>query len=75
MGHPAIAIAAAGDLGQLVREARQQCGLSQQDFANAAGVGRRFVSELENGKETVELGKALLVAAACGIDLSARRRG
>lgn len=73
---PAIAaIATAADLGRLVREARQQRGLSQQDLADAAGVGRRFVSELENGKETVELGKALLVAAACGIDLSARRRG
>lgn len=67
-------ISTTADLGRLVREVRKQRGLSQQAFAEAAGVGRRFVSELENGKATIELGKALLVARACGIDLSARRR-
>jgi HTH-type transcriptional regulator/antitoxin HipB len=62
------------DLGTLIRTAREARRLSQQDFADLAGVGRRFLSELENGKATVELGKVLLVLAAAGIDLSARKR-
>jgi HTH-type transcriptional regulator/antitoxin HipB len=43
-------------------------------FADLVGVGRRFISELENGKATLELGKVLQVASATGIDLLARRR-
>ena len=62
-------------LGRLVREARQGRKLSQQDFADLAGVGRRFLSELENGKPTLEFGKVLKAAAAAGIDLFAKKRG
>ena len=40
-----------------------------------AGVGRRFISELENGKATLEIDKVLKVAAAAGIDFLARERG
>ncbi|WP_245449254.1 helix-turn-helix transcriptional regulator [Ensifer sp. NM-2] len=57
------------DLGQLVRKAREDMKLSQQQFADLAGVGRRFISELENGKQTLEFGKALKVAHAAGITL------
>ena len=67
-------IASAADLGRLLRAARDERGLSQQAFADLAGVGRRFVSELENGKATLEFDKVLSVAAAAGIDLFARRR-
>ena len=70
-----IAITSAHDLGQLVREARQHRKLSQQAFADLVGVGRRFISELENGKATLEFDKVLQVASATGIDVLARRRG
>lgn len=56
-------------LGQMVRQAREAMGLTQTAFADAAGVGRRFVSELENGKPTLELGKVMAVCAAAGMDL------
>ena len=69
-----VAITSAHDLGQLVREARQQRKLSQQAFADLVGVGRRFISELENGKATLEFYKVLQVASASGIDVLARRR-
>jgi HTH-type transcriptional regulator/antitoxin HipB len=62
------------DLGNLVRKAREDRKLSQQSFADLAGVGRRFVSELENGKATLELGKVLKVAHAAGISLFAMPR-
>jgi y4mF family transcriptional regulator len=70
----AVPIASAHDLGQLVREARERRKLSQQAFADLAGVGRRFISELENGKATLEFDKVLQVASACGIDVQARPR-
>jgi len=69
-----VAITSARDLGQLVREARQQRSLSQQAFADLVGVGRRFISELENGKATLEFDKVLQVASTSGIDVLARRR-
>ena len=61
-------------MGRLVRTARQSMRLSQQQFADLAGVGRRFVSELENGKATLEFGLVLQVCSAAGIDINAKRR-
>jgi y4mF family transcriptional regulator len=61
-------------MAQLVRSAREASGKSQADFAALAGVGRRFLSELENGKPTLEIGKVLQVLSAAGIDLYVRKR-
>ncbi|WP_210328900.1 helix-turn-helix transcriptional regulator [Mesorhizobium amorphae] len=69
-----LEIVSASDIGRLVRRAREVRHLSQQSFADLAGVGRRFLSELENGKPTLELGKVLKVAQAAGISLLARER-
>ncbi|WP_192246811.1 helix-turn-helix transcriptional regulator [Mesorhizobium silamurunense] len=69
-----LEIVSAADIGRLVRRAREARHLSQQSFADLAGVGRRFLSELENGKPTLELGKVLKVAHAAGISLLARER-
>lgn len=68
------AIGSPADLGRLVRAARKRRGIAQQVFADAAGVGRRFLSELENGKPTLELGKVLTVASAAGIVIFAGER-
>jgi y4mF family transcriptional regulator len=53
--------------GQIVRERRRQLGLRQDDVALASGIGRRFIIDLEAGKTTCQLGKALLVAATLGL--------
>src|SRR5690242_9839965 len=45
-----VVVSSVRDLGQLVQVARTQMKLNQQRFADLAGVGRRFISELENGK-------------------------
>ena len=50
--------------GSAVRSARKKQGLSQAELAARAGVGRQWLSELETGKRTVELGKALSVLSA-----------
>ncbi len=55
-----------GELGLAIRTARRAQGLTQDQLAAAAGVGVRFLIELERGKATVQLGKALAVLAALG---------
>lgn len=69
---PAVEIQSPDDLGLLIRKARERRNQSQQNFADLAGVGRRFVSELENGKATLELGKVLKVMRAAGLSIFAR---
>jgi y4mF family transcriptional regulator len=71
---PPTEIKATSDLGYLVRKAREKRGLTQQEFADLTGVGRRFISELENGKPTIEFGKALKVALGAGISILGRQR-
>lgn len=66
-----VPIADAQTLGALVRVRRTVLTLNQQELADRAGVGRRFVSELESGKATLELGKALAVCQVLGIGLTA----
>ncbi|WP_312084265.1 helix-turn-helix transcriptional regulator [Brevundimonas sp.] len=58
-------------LGDIVRIRRQMLRFSQKELADRAGVGRRFVSDLEAGKATLELGKALAVCQALRIALIA----
>lgn len=62
------------DLGAMVRKARKAMKLNQTQFAAHAGVGRRFVSELESGKGSLEFDKVIVCALAAGIDISARSR-
>lgn len=59
----------ADDIGTIVREARIAQGLRQDQLAAAAGVGVRFLVELEAGKPTVRLAKVLAVLDALGLRL------
>jgi y4mF family transcriptional regulator len=63
-------ISTADDLGAAIRAARTARGLRLEDVALAAGVGIRFLSELERGKPTVRLEETLRVVAALGIALT-----
>jgi y4mF family transcriptional regulator len=62
-------ISEAKQLGAAVRQRRRELGLTQEQIAGIAGVGVRFVSELERGKSTAEIGKVLQVARRLGLDL------
>ena len=68
-------IRSVGDLGSLLRLRRKALGYTQARVADLCGTGTRFISDLENGKESIELGKAITVLAALGIDLHAEIRG
>ncbi len=54
-------------LGRAIRQQRKQMGLTQLDAAGLCGVGERFLSELERGKESASLGKALQVIKRLGL--------
>ncbi len=56
--------------GSAVRRARKDQGLSQVELAALAGVGRPWLSELETGKRTVELGRALSVLSALDVAIT-----
>ena len=53
-------------LGSFVRHERKAQGLRQDELAAASGVGIRFIVDLEAGKPTLQLGKALQVCARSG---------
>jgi y4mF family transcriptional regulator len=57
-------------LGVALRDARTARGLRLEDVALAAGVGIRFVSELERGKATARMAETLRVVAALGLTLT-----
>lgn len=59
------------DFGEIVLKARKLQGLSQDDLAGLTGVSRRFIVELERGKSTAQIGKALHVISSLGIALLA----
>jgi len=62
-------------LGRLIRKKRKQAGVDQATVAGLAGVGVRFLSELERGKPTVELGRALRVLERLGLQVWIAPRG
>ena len=60
------------DVGHIVRSTRKACRMRQDELAGAAGVGLRFIVELEGGKPTVQLGKTLqvLFALGCSVEIT-----
>jgi HTH-type transcriptional regulator/antitoxin HipB len=56
-------------LGRMIRQHRKSIGLTQRDAAGLCGVGERFLSELERGKETASLGKAIQVIKRLGLKI------
>lgn len=58
------------DLGTLVRRVRKAQGLRQDQLAGVAGVGLRFIVDLEAGKPTIQLGKVLKVLETLGCEIS-----
>lgn len=63
------------EIGEAVRDARKAAGLRQDDLAGAAGVGLRFIVDLEAGKPTIQAEKLLRVLDTLGIGLTLRIPG
>ena len=61
----------ATQFGSAVSTARKALGLTQRELALAINSGERFIVDLEAGKPTAQLGKALAAAKAVGLRLAA----
>jgi y4mF family transcriptional regulator len=62
----------ARDLGLYVRDRRRRLGMAQVDLATSAQVSRRWLSDLEAGKPTAEVGLVFKVLHALDVALDAR---
>ena len=58
-------------LNEYVKSKRRALGLSREEFALKAGVGLRFLRELEQGKETLKMDKVNQVLKLLGMQLGA----
>ncbi|WP_158898384.1 helix-turn-helix domain-containing protein [Burkholderia sp. L27(2015)] len=58
-------------LATLVRAARLQQGLTRDTLANATGLSPKFISHVEAGKPTAQIGKVLQLLAELGVTLCA----
>jgi HTH-type transcriptional regulator/antitoxin HipB len=65
-----VSVSTPEELGAALKAARTARGLRLEDLALAAGVGRRFLGELERGKPTVRLAETLRVAQALGVSIT-----
>lgn len=62
-------ISTSKEFGTRLREKRKALGVTQKDLAMASGTGLRFIIDLEKGKPSCQIGKALAVAQALGLKL------
>jgi len=63
------------DIGFLVRKKRIDLRMSQAQLSDISGKGVRFISDLENGKATMQVGKVLDILHILGFDVSVSARG
>ena len=55
-------------IAEFIKTNRKEAGLTQEEFAIRSGLGRRFVRELEQGKETVRMDKVNEALAMFGME-------
>ena len=62
------------DLGSDIKARRRALGLNQRELADLSGTSERFIRDLEHGKASVRLDKAMAVLTTLGLDLRAVAR-
>ncbi len=61
--------------GQALKQKRKEMKYTQSDISNLTGFSVSFISDLENGKPTAEIGKAIYLANVLGLDIEIKSRG
>ena len=69
---PELPIGSTKELGTALRLRRRALGLTQAELALAAGVGLRFLGEVEAGKPSAQLGRVMQLIEALGGSLVLR---
>ena len=57
------------DIGLLIKTTRKAQGVTQEQLAGVANTGIRYISDLENGKPTIQVNKLLNVLSALGLGM------
>ena len=65
-------VSTTGDLGALVRQKRQDQGLTQAELAERIGTTRQWVSQFESGTLNPRVGLVLAALTALGLDIDVR---
>ena len=63
------------ELGQYILKERKNLNLTQKEISEFTDVGRKFVLELEKGKDTAQIGKIFEVLKGLGLELHLVKRG
>ena len=61
--------------GEAIRNRRKELGYTQAYLAEFTGFSVSFISDLERGKATAEIGKSIYLANLLGMDLYMENRG
>ncbi len=64
----------AESFGRAIKKRRKELGYTQRYISEFSGISISFLSDMENGKKTIELGKALLIANLLGLDVELNER-
>ena len=59
----------AAGFGGAIRNRRKELGYTQAFVSQFSGFSVSFISDLENGKETIELGRSIYLANLLGLDI------
>ena len=62
-------------LGKAVRRRRKELGYTQEYLAAFTGLSTSFISDLERGKATTEIGKTIFLINNLGMDMKLESRG
>lgn len=62
-------------VGAIVAACRKRQGLTQTDLTGLAGLGTRFLVDLEKGKETIQMQRVLDVLNQLGLEIVIRKKG
>jgi len=65
----------AASFGKAIRKRRKELGYTQAFISEFSGMSVSFISDLENGKPTIELEKAIRLANLLGLDITMTSRG
>lgn len=61
-------------IGKVIRERRKQLGYTQGFIAEFTGLSVSFISDVERGKSTAEIGKIIILINTLGLDMIVESR-
>ena len=62
-------------LGSAIKERRKELNYTQKFLSEVTGLSSSFISDLEHGKETTEIGKVLFLINTLGLNYKKKKRG